>query len=59
MKPFCALEAGITSGALLVEIHSYYRDQVEIAKRVDRVYDFALPPLVLHSLFSGEATALA
>jgi sucrose phosphorylase len=44
---------------VLVEIHSYYLDQIEIAKRVDRVYDFALPPLVLHSLFSGDATALA
>ena len=36
---------------VLVEIHSYYRDQVEIARRVDRVYDFALPPLVLHTIF--------
>ena len=35
---------------VLVEIHSYYRNQVEIAKRVDRVYDFALPPLVLHTI---------
>ena len=44
---------------VLVEIHSYYLHQIEIAKRVDRVYDFALPPLVLHSLFAGDATALA
>jgi len=44
---------------VLVEIHSYYLQQIEIAKRVDRVYDFALPPLLLHSLFSGDATALA
>ncbi|MBA6349711.1 MULTISPECIES: sucrose phosphorylase [unclassified Colwellia] len=43
----------------LVEIHSYYQTQIEIAKRVDRVYDFALPPLVLHSLFSQNFTALA
>ena len=43
---------------VLVEIHSYYRDQVEIARRVDRVYDFALPPLVLHTLFDKDATAL-
>jgi sucrose phosphorylase len=34
---------------VLVEIHSHYRQQVEIAKRVDWVYDFALPPLVLHA----------
>ena len=44
---------------VLVEIHSYYRDQIEIARKVDRVYDFALPPLVLHALFSGEAGPLA
>jgi sucrose phosphorylase len=43
---------------LLVEVHSYYRDQVEIARRVDRVYDFALPPLVLNTLFQKDARAL-
>ncbi|HCH70521.1 MAG TPA: sucrose phosphorylase, partial [Colwellia sp.] len=42
----------------LVEIHSYYQTQIEIAQRVDRVYDFALPPLVLHSIFSKDFTAL-
>lgn len=36
---------------VLVEVHSYYRKQIEIAKRVDWVYDFALPPLVLHAFF--------
>ena len=35
---------------VLVEIHSYYRRQIEIAAKVDWVYDFALPPLVLHAL---------
>jgi sucrose phosphorylase len=34
---------------VLVEIHSHYAGQIEIARRVDRVYDFALPPLVLHA----------
>ncbi len=43
---------------VLVEIHSYYRKQIEIARQVDRVYDFALPPLVLHTLFSRTAHAL-
>jgi sucrose phosphorylase len=42
----------------LVEIHSHYLQQLEIARRVDWVYDFALPPLVLHSLFSHDARAL-
>lgn len=43
---------------VLVEIHSYYRDQIEIARRVDRVYDFALPPLVLHTIFQRNPQAL-
>ena len=43
---------------VLVEIHSYYRNQIEIAQRVDWVYDFALPPLVLHALFFGTAQPL-
>ncbi|MGL1959047.1 MAG: sucrose phosphorylase [Colwellia sp.] len=42
----------------LVEIHSYYQTQIEIAKRVDQVYDFALPPLILHSLFNKDFSAL-
>lgn len=43
---------------VLVEIHSYYKTQIEIAKRVDYVYDFALPPLVLDCLFNQDATSL-
>ncbi|MDE2082726.1 MAG: sucrose phosphorylase [Burkholderiales bacterium] len=43
---------------VLVEIHAYYQRQIEIAQRVDRVYDFALPPLVLHALFFGTAEPL-
>ncbi len=43
---------------VLVEIHSHYLDQIEIARKVDRVYDFALPPLVLHALYKGEARRL-
>ncbi len=42
----------------LVEIHSYYKTQVEIAKRVDYVYDFALPVLVLDTLFNKNAGSL-
>ena len=44
---------------ILIEVHSYYKKQVEIAAKVDRVYDFALPPLLLHSLFTGRVDALA
>ncbi|NMM98612.1 sucrose phosphorylase [Bifidobacterium olomucense] len=43
----------------LIEVHSYYKKQVEIAHKVDRVYDFALPPLLLHSVFTGRTDALA
>ncbi|MEY2689681.1 MAG: hypothetical protein RL375_3880 [Pseudomonadota bacterium] len=43
---------------VLVEIHSYYQRQIEIAARVDWVYDFALPPLVLHAMFFGTAAPL-
>ena len=41
-----------------MEVHSHYLRQLEIARRVDWVYDFALPPLVLHSLFSRDSRAL-
>lgn len=43
---------------VLVEIHAHHRKQIEIAAAVDRVYDFALPPLLLHALFSGDVAAL-
>ena len=43
---------------VLVEVHSHYRKQIEIARRVDWVYDFALPPLVLHALFFKTAEPL-
>ena len=44
---------------VLVEIHSHYLKQIEIAKRVDWVYDFALPPLVLHAIFNSDSQPLA
>jgi sucrose phosphorylase len=43
---------------VLVEIHSHYSQQLEIARQVDWIYDFALPPLILHSLFARECKAL-
>jgi len=43
---------------VLVEIHSYYKRQIEIAQKVDWVYDFALPPLVLHALEFGRSGPL-
>ncbi len=44
---------------VLVEVHSYYQDQIEIARHVDWVYDFALPPLILHAFGTGSARSLA
>lgn len=46
---------GMTS---LLEIHAHFTDQIEMAKRTDSVYDFALPPLVLHALYEGTADPL-
>lgn len=53
-----AAEAKSLGIEVLVEIHSYYRRQIEIAQRVDWVYDFALPPLVLHAIFFRTAKPL-
>ena len=43
---------------VLVEVHGHYQDQIAVARQVDWVYDFALPPLVLHTLYTRDATAL-
>ena len=43
---------------VLVEVHSYYRRQIEIAARVQWVYDFALPPLLLYALLFKNCQAL-
>jgi len=43
---------------VLVEVHSFYEDQVDIATKVDWVYDFAIPPLLLHAAFTGDVLPL-
>jgi sucrose phosphorylase len=43
---------------VLVEVHSYYQQQIEIARHVDWVYDFALPPLVLQAFFEHDSRNL-
>lgn len=43
---------------VLVEVHGHYQDQIDIARQVDWVYDFALPPLVLHTLYSRNVSRL-
>ncbi|MEH0688863.1 sucrose phosphorylase [Vibrio cholerae] len=42
----------------VAEIHSHYKTQIDVASKVNRVYDFALPPLVLHTLYSNNVEAL-
>jgi sucrose phosphorylase len=44
---------------VLVEVHGHHRQQIEIAALVDRVYDFALPPLVLHAILAADADPLS
>lgn len=39
---------------LLPEIHEHYTMQLKIAERGYYVYDFALPMLLLHALYSGK-----
>ena len=53
-----AAQAKTLGMEVLVEIHSYHRRQIEIARRVDWVYDFALPPLVLHAFYFGSGQSL-
>ena len=43
---------------VLVEVHGHYQNQIDVAGQVDWVYDFALPPLVLHTLSTRSAAAL-
>ena len=43
---------------VLVEVHGHHQNQIEVARQVDWVYDFALPPLVLHALYTRDASPL-
>jgi sucrose phosphorylase len=43
---------------VLVEVHGHYQDQIEVARRVDWVYDFALPPLILHTMYTRDSSAV-
>jgi sucrose phosphorylase len=50
LAPFCV--------AILPEIHGHYSIQLKLAEKGCWVYDFALPMLLLHALYSGETAAL-
>ncbi len=43
---------------VLAEVHAHHRHALAAAVHVDRVYDFTLAPLVLHAVFTGDATPL-
>jgi sucrose phosphorylase len=47
---------GLTS---IAELHAHHEQQERLAGLVDHVYDFALPPLVLHAVHSGDVVPLA
>ncbi len=57
IRAFCA-RARSLGLEVLVEIHSHHALQIEVARHVDWVYDFALPPLLLHAFFTGSAVRL-
>lgn len=44
---------------VLLEVHGHYQQQIELAQVVDWVYDFALPPLLLHALYARDIEPLA
>jgi sucrose phosphorylase len=39
-------------------VHGHYQAQIDVARQVDWVYDFALPPLILHTLYTRDLAAL-
>ena len=43
---------------VLVEVHGHPDQQSAVARHADWVYDFALAPLVLHTLYTRDAAAL-
>jgi sucrose phosphorylase len=55
---YLAGQAAALDMEVLAEIHSPFQRHIEIARQVDRVYDFALPPLILYAIFSHSARYL-
>jgi sucrose phosphorylase len=43
---------------VLVEVHAHYSQQLAVAEATDLVYDFAVPPLLLHALGTGSVDPL-
>jgi len=53
-----AAEAHSRGLQVLTEVHAHHRYAAQLAPYVDRVYDFAFAPLVLHALISGDGGPL-
>lgn len=55
-----ASEIAASQGAIILpEIHEHYSIQIKLADQGYWVYDFALPMLVLHALYTGRSDRLA
>ncbi len=55
---FCRDIASARGAILLPEIHEHYSIQMKLAEKGYWVYDFALPMLVLHTIYSKSAERL-
>jgi sucrose phosphorylase len=53
-----AAEARSLGLQVLTEVHAHHRYSAQLAPYVDRVYDFAFAPLVLHAVLTGDAGPL-
>jgi sucrose phosphorylase len=53
-----AAEARRRGLRVLTEVHAHHRYSDQLAPHVDRVYDFAFAPLVLHALHTGDGGPL-
>lgn len=58
MLDYCDKVVSRSGATVLPEIHEHYTIQQKIAEKEYYVYDFALPMLVLHALYSGEVDPL-
>lgn len=58
MLSFCEDVVKGSGATVLPEIHEHYTIQQKIAEKEYYVYDFALPMLVLHALYSGKVERL-
>ncbi|MGL5383210.1 MAG: sucrose phosphorylase [Culicoidibacterales bacterium] len=59
MLAYCADTLAPLNTQVLPEIHEHYTIQQKIAEQDYYVYDFALPMLVLYTLYSGKVNRLA